>query len=267
MPLPHFRAGLGTVLTLALLCPAALAVSAPKPDPSDRERDRASMGSSRDPATRAPVRVTPARSHGPLGIDVSNWQKTVDWKGLRSQGKRFAYIKATEGTSYRSPRFSSQYNGSYAAGYIRGAYHYANPAGKSGRRQANYFVDHGGGWSRDNQTLPGMLDIEYGRTKMCYGRSKARMVRWITSFLKQYKKRTGRHAVIYTTRGWWEACTGNSTKFAKTNPLFIARWQSSPGTLPGGWKRWAFWQYTDRPIDQDMFNGSLTELRALANGT
>ena len=115
MPLPHFRAGLGTVLTLALLCPAALAVSAPKPDPSDRERDRASMGSSRDPATRAPVRVTPARSHGPLGIDVSNWQKTVDWKGLRSQGKRFAYIKATEGTSYRSPRFSSQYNGSYAA--------------------------------------------------------------------------------------------------------------------------------------------------------
>ena len=62
---------------------------------------------------------------------------------------------------------------------------------------------------------------------MCYGRSKARMVRWITSFLKQYKKRTGRHAVIYTTRGWWEACTGNSTKFAKTNPLFIARWQSS----------------------------------------
>ncbi len=36
---------------------------------------------------------------GPQGIDVSNYQKTVDWKKVKSQGVKFAYIKATEGTS------------------------------------------------------------------------------------------------------------------------------------------------------------------------
>jgi hypothetical protein len=39
------------------------------------------------------------RLRGPQGIDVSNWQKTIDWKKVKSQGVAFAYIKATEGTS------------------------------------------------------------------------------------------------------------------------------------------------------------------------
>jgi hypothetical protein len=38
------------------------------------------------------------RLRGPQGIDVSHWQKTIDWKKVKSQGVAFAYIKATEGT-------------------------------------------------------------------------------------------------------------------------------------------------------------------------
>jgi hypothetical protein len=38
------------------------------------------------------------RLTGPQGIDVSNWQKTIDWAKVKSQGVAFAYIKATEGT-------------------------------------------------------------------------------------------------------------------------------------------------------------------------
>lgn len=38
------------------------------------------------------------RLTGPQGIDVSNWQKTIDWGKVKSQGVAFAYIKATEGT-------------------------------------------------------------------------------------------------------------------------------------------------------------------------
>jgi hypothetical protein len=44
---------------------------------------------------------------------------------------------------------------------IRGAYHFARPHTTSGVIQAEYFVDHGGGWSGDGTTLPGALDIEY----------------------------------------------------------------------------------------------------------
>ncbi|BCJ47744.1 hypothetical protein GCM10010168_21030 [Actinoplanes ianthinogenes] len=93
---------------------------------------------------------------------------------------------------------------------IRGAYHFALPNGAGGSAQADYFVGHGGGWSRDGRTLPGALDIEYnpyGAT--CYGLSQASMRSWISAFLNRYHALTGRWAVIYTTTDWWTTCTGN----------------------------------------------------------
>ena len=186
---------------------------------------------------------------GVLGLDVSSYQGNENWPRWVARGKSFVYVKATQGTSYRNPYFSSQYTDSYYAGMVRGAYHYANPAGRSGTRQARYFVKHGGAWSRDNQTLPGALDIEYGpRGRACYGLSKARMVRWITAFTAEYKRLTTRNAVIYTTADWWNRCTGNTKKFSSTNPLWAARWGTrTPGRLPGGWKVATFWQYSSTP--------------------
>ncbi len=201
------------------------------------------------------------------GIDVSKWQGNVDWAGYWSQGKKFAYVKATEGTSYQNPYFAQQYNGSYNVGMIRGAYHFALPGNSSGTAQADYFVDHGGGWSADGKTLPGVLDIEYnpyGAT--CYGLSQTAMRSWIAAFTSRYKVRTGRDAVIYSTTSWWTTCTGNTSQFGATNPLWIARYNTTPGTLPAGWSYYTFWQYSDTPVDQDYFNGDLAGLQRLALG-
>jgi GH25 family lysozyme M1 (1,4-beta-N-acetylmuramidase) len=201
------------------------------------------------------------------GIDVSSHQGNVNWSYWWGQGKRFAYVKATEGTSYKNPYFAQQYNGSYNIGMIRGAYHFGLPSSSSGATQANYFATNGGGWSKDGKTLPGVLDIEYnpyGAT--CYGLSASAMVSWIRDFVNTYKSRTGRDAVIYTNYDWWSRCTGNSTAFNSTNPLWVARYSSSPGTLPGGWPFHTFWQYTSSPLDQNRFNGAYDRLQALANG-
>ena len=202
------------------------------------------------------------------GIDVSGHQNAVDWAFWWNQGKRFAYVKATEGTYYRNEDFTQQYNGSFNIGMIRGSYHFANPRDSSGAAQANFFVDHGGGWSRDGKTLPGALDIEYnpyaGGT--CYGLSQAAMVNWIRDFTNTYRARTGRDAPIYSTTDWWVTCTGNNASFASTNPLWIARYSSSVGTLPAGWGFYTIWQFTSSPIDQDNFNGAIDRLQALANG-
>ena len=63
-----------------------------------------------------------------LGLDVSSYQGNVNWSQVASKGGTFAYAKSTEGTYYYdSTYFSQQYNGSYAAGLIRGAYHFAIP--------------------------------------------------------------------------------------------------------------------------------------------
>jgi len=201
------------------------------------------------------------------GIDVASYQGNVNWATQWSNGKRFAYVKATEGTSYTNPYFAQQYNGSYNVGMIRGAYHFALPNNSSGAAQANYFVDHGGGWSADGKTLPGALDIEYnpyGAT--CYGLSDAAMVSWIRSFSDTYHSRTGRWPVIYTTTDWWSNCTGNQGDFSSTNPLWVARYASSVGTLPYNWGFHTFWQYTSTPLDQNTFNGAMDRLQVLAKG-
>ncbi|GAA0506308.1 lysozyme [Saccharopolyspora subtropica] len=199
------------------------------------------------------------------GMDVSSHQGNVDWKYWWNQGMRFAYVKATEGTGYKNPYFAQQYNGSYNVGMIRGAYHFALPDRSSGAAQANYFVDNGGGWSKDGKTLPGALDMEYnpyGST--CYGKTKSQMTAWIKDFSDTYHARTGRWPVIYTSTSWWSQCVNGD--FSSTNPLWVARYASTVGTLPYNWKIWTIWQYTSSPLDKNTFNGAYDRLQALANG-
>lgn len=209
-----------------------------------------------------------ARDETLAGHDVSGHQGDVDWDGAWAGDARFVYIKATEGTGYINPHFAQQYNGSYRVGMIRGAYHFARPDVSSGADQANYFVDHGGNWSPDGRTLPGVLDIEYnpyGDT--CYGLDPVAMSWWLRDFSDTYRDRTGRYPMIYTSTSWWNRCTGANPDFAAHNPLWVARYNTEVGELPAGWTRQRIWQFAAAgklPGNQDTFNGSLSELRQFA---
>ncbi len=213
---------------------------------------------------------------GVQGLDVSGWQvmNAATWAQVWANGGRFVYVKATEATDYVSSQFSEQYNDSYNAGLVHGAYHFATPNTSSGAAQAIWFLNHGGQGTADGRTLPPLLDIEYnpyGAT--CYGLSAAAMVSWIQDFSNTIIARTGRFPAIYSTTNWWSQCTGNSAAFF-ANPLFIARYPNSisdgPGTLPASWSSYMMWQYADSgifPGDQDVFNGSYTDLQLLGLGT
>jgi lysozyme len=216
-----------------------------------------------------PRSVNPA-DHGVLasvaGIDVSGHQGNVDWPAQWNAGKRFVWAKATEGTGYKNPYFAQQYNGSYNQGFIRGAYHFALPDRSSGATQANFFSNNGGGWSGDGKTLPGALDMEYnpyGAT--CYGLSQAAMTSWIRDFSNTYKARWNKYPAIYTSTSWWNQCVGSS--FGTTNPLWVARYSSAPGTLPVGWSFYTVWQYSSSPIDQNSFNGDYSRLQVFATNS
>ena len=242
---------------------AALGAGSPVAHP---ELDYA--GSSLANRTVTPVRA--ARPAGLPGLDVSSWQGNVDWAAVAANGARFAFVKATEGTSYVNPYFAQQYGGAYDVGLVRGAYHFGLPDRSTGAAQAQWFAAHGGAWAADGRTLPGALDIEYnpyGAT--CYGLSQSAMVAWLTSFVTQYQVLTSRWPVIYTTN-WCQTCTGNYAGFGSTVPLWVACWCQTAGQLPAGWSSYAFWQWTNQqvefPGDQDVFNGSQDDLVALANG-
>lgn len=131
-------------------------------------------------------------------------------------------------------------------------------------------MDNGGGWSRDGRTLPGVLDIEwnpYGA--QCFGKTQAGTVAWIRDFVNTCKARTGRDAVIYTATSGWQTRTGNNAGFGATNPLRVARYNTTVGELPAGWGYYTMWQYTSSgPTvgDHNRFNGALDRVQALAYG-
>ncbi|GAA4881999.1 lysozyme [Saccharopolyspora cebuensis] len=263
------RAVASAAALLAALAFAAPAVAADQPatprlDPDDPRGAWAgySVGGG-TPAPRARSAV------GVAGMDVSGHQPHVDWQRAWADGARFAYVKATEGTGFRSSTFDAQYRGSYDVGMVRGAYHFALPDRSSGAAQAHYFVDNGGAWTPDGRTLPGALDIEhnpYGQ--MCYGLDPAAMSRWIADFSNTYHSRTGRFPVIYTTASWWNHCTGANPDFGANNPLWMARYAPQPGELPAGWTHRTIWQHSDRgvfPGCQDAFNGDYAALRGFAS--
>ena len=204
---------------------------------------------------------------GPLGLDVSGHQGTIAWASVAGSGAVFAYVKATEGTYYINPDFAAQYNGSYQAGLIRGAYHFATPNTSDGISQADYFLAHGGGWTNDGKTLPPAIDLEYnpyGDT--CYGLTPPALVAWVHAFVNEIKAHIGIYPTIYTSTSWWGQCTGNDNSFG-ADPLWIPRYGSSVGGLPAGWTAQTIWQYADSgtfPGDQDVYNGSVAQLQGFA---
>lgn len=223
-------------------------------------------------ATGGPLFAPPTAlaAGGPRGHDVSSHQGRVDWKKAHGGGARFAYVKATESTTYVNPYFRGQFDGARDAGLLHGAYHFALPDKSTGKAQAEYFLRNGGGWRADGWTLPPALDVErnpYGAT--CYGLSRAATVAWIRDFSDEVRARTGRRPVIYTSTEWWTACTGGTAAFARDHPLWVADYGARPHPLPAGWRYWTFWQHDDGgplPGDQDVFNGDMTHLRRLAKG-
>jgi|SRR5579875_488664 len=203
------------------------------------------------------------------GIDVSHYQSAIDWSTVAQDGAQFSYAKATEGLSYADPDFAANDSGAKATGLFAGAYSFGRPDLGNPAAQADYLLSDSG-YTDDGKTLPPMLDIEWAPSGLglsaCYNLTPDAMVAWIRGFVNEIKARTGRDAVIYTATKWWDSCTGGNTSFS-ANPLFIANYYGSPTPLPAGWDTWTLWQYADSgslPGDQDVFNGSISGLAALA---
>ncbi len=263
-----------TVATVALpvvASPVAAAPSGPTIPGGGGTPQAGSMPHSAQPAVPSTPDVAPPSGYSVRGIDVSAYQGNVNWGAAANAGIKFAYVKATEGTTYTNPYFNGQYNGAKNNGLFAGAYAFARPDEPNAKAQADYFVNNAQ-WRVDGRTLPLMLDLEWpysgsGVSNACWGLSPAAMVNWIHTFVTEARARTGKPMLIYTSPYWWNPCTNSSRAFAD-QWLNIPYWNPGPPTyLPAGWSRWTIWQYDDagsQPGDQDVFNGSLAQMAAWA---
>jgi GH25 family lysozyme M1 (1,4-beta-N-acetylmuramidase) len=198
------------------------------------------------------------------GIDVSHWQGTIDWAKVRAAGKKFAYIKASEHTSFVDDKYQTNRSRAKSAGLKVGAYHFARPniGTTDAYAEADHFIETAD-WTSGE--LRPVLDLEDTG-----GLSSSALQTWVKAFLQRIHDRTGVRAVIYVSPSFWSTKMGNSNWFAKNGyeVLWIAHWTTakSPSVPAESWggKSWTFWQYTSDGsvpgisgrVDLDRYNGT-----------
>ena len=99
------------------------------------------------------------------GIDVSHYQKKIDWGKVAAQDVHFAFIKATEGETYKDSFFCENWASIKAAGIKRGAYHFFRPT-LSAEMQATNFIEM---TELGNGDIAPVLDVEVADGNPCRG--------------------------------------------------------------------------------------------------
>jgi lysozyme len=200
------------------------------------------------------------------GVDVSVYDgTTIDWNQVAGAGKAFAFARVSDGTSDVDPTFDTNYAAIKAAGMIRGAYQFFEPA-QDPVAQANLLLSKIGTLRPGD--LPPVLDIE-----VTGGQLPATIVTNIQTWISTVQQATGVTPMIYTAAGFWNGSVGSSNFAA--DPLFAANYGVTCPDLPTGWLTWQFWQYADNgsvpgigiDVDLDQFNGSMSALTLLAAGS
>jgi GH25 family lysozyme M1 (1,4-beta-N-acetylmuramidase) len=198
------------------------------------------------------------------GVDVSKWQSSIDWPSVKSDGVVFAFVRVSDGTQNIDPQFAANWQGTKAAGIIRGAYQYFRPS-QSATGQAELFVDQieqAGGF--ESGDLPGVIDVE-----TVEGLSTSDAIQAVQTWIDYVETHTGRRPIIYAGSYFWDDNSfGNQfSDYALWTPHYTS---AQCPLVSDAWDHWTFWQHTNSgsvngiagDADEDVFDGSLTELEA-----
>jgi lysozyme len=203
------------------------------------------------------------------GIDVSHFQAHVDWSAVAGTGVRFAFAKASEGIAVPDQYFLDNWNGTKAAGLLRGAYHFFHPNADPQAQATNFLkrlaAANGGTPLLAVGDLPAALDIE-----VTDGASTAALLAGANAWLAAVQAATGKRPIVYTYPSFWKTTLGNPQILADY-PLWIAHMSVPSPSVPGSWQKWAFWQFDKQlhpgvpsPVtDLNAFNGTVEELQNL----
>ncbi len=189
------------------------------------------------------------------GVDVSEYQGTIDWTKIAAQGIDFAYVKATEGSSAVDSRFADNFPGAQAAGLRVGAYHFFSFDTPGDMQAANYIANV----PAQEDLLPPVIDLEF------YGEYQNNPLPadevWpqLQAALDALEAAYGKKPIIYTTERSYDLyVSGHDAPY----DIWIRSTYFSPRV-----KGWTIWQYTGRGkldgydgeeiyIDLNVFNGN-----------
>jgi GH25 family lysozyme M1 (1,4-beta-N-acetylmuramidase) len=201
-----------------------------------------------------------------LGIDVSSNNHpngaSINWSSVYGGGVTFAYIKATQGTGYTNPYFTSDINGATNASIVAGAYDFADFNTVSATSEANHFLSIAGPYVKEGYLRPA-LDME-GSTSM----SATQISNWVNTWANTVYNATGVLTVVYASESF--AATYFNSSVA-SHQFWDADYngQNLYTGQPNGWapfSTWTIWQVSSTGsvpgitgnVDLDAANGTIT---------
>jgi lysozyme len=196
------------------------------------------------------------------GIDVSRYQKSINWKMVASMKDSdvkigFAFIKASEGSSLTDHLFARNWRKSRDAGMARGAYHFFR-GNTDAAAQARNFIKNVTLLPGD---LPPVLDVEtLDNTPVAEYQDKVAL--WLALAEQHYKVKP----IIYSNASFYNNYL--HPRFADY-PLWVAHYKEK--NRPRVNRDWLFWQHNEGGrvnginhfVDFNVFNGDSSSFKAL----
>lgn len=179
------------------------------------------------------------------GVDVSSYQGDIDWETLSAQNISFAFIKATEGSSFVDKYFACNYENAQKTSLAVGAYHFFS-YDSLGQTQAENFINT---VEPFDGMLPPVIDLEFYGDKEKNPPERAEVEVQLKNLLDALEKHYGLKPIIYATEKSYELYLSNDYE---EYDIWIRNVITDP-ELPDG-RAWTFWQYTDRAT-LDGYNG------------
>ena len=170
------------------------------------------------------------------GIDISSHQGMIDWGKVSSDKDiRFVYIKATEGSTYRSPHYAYNVTQARRHGVLVGSYHYLTSS-SSIDEQFNNFSKFA---LKSVQDLIPMLDVEVRGNW-----SRSQLIDSVDKFCDLVEGHYGVQPMIYSTMGFYNK---NLTPHFNKHHLYIGRYSNAEPEI--NWEgEYTIWQYSETGI-------------------
>lgn len=203
-----------------------------------------------------------AKQYSVQGIDVSHYQGEIDWQKLQSQGIDFAYIKATEGSSWVDETFEANWEEAAKTSMKVGAYHFFSFDSEGATQAENYIHNVG---TLGGKLVP-VVDVEYYGNKAENPPEKEQVISELSEMLEVLEQEYGVKPMIYTTYVvYYKYLDGEFEEY----PLWIRDVYLTPDITMKN--QWTVWQYSDtavlngyhgteKYIDRNVFVGTVEEL-------
>ena len=201
------------------------------------------------------------------GIDISSWQRNINFSEVKNAGIEVVYIKASEGRTLVDPYLEVNYRNAKAHNLKIGFYHYLTATTVSAAEtQARFFAS-----VIEGKEVDCKLAMDY---ENFYGEGKEEINEIALAFIKKLKEITGKDVIVYSNLN--NVRNTFDSEVAKAGKLWLAYYSNTNNLInaKSNWDTYIGIQYTSTGrvpgingnVDKDRFSKEILMADLQASG-